>query len=109
MHPSILSQAESPCGWIGQLEVCQFLSTGPHVVYPVGLNGGDQSVTMDLPGPLHDGSSITTDKHPYMRIDIPSPTPEEQDSADLPLDRGHTTQTIAMPKTGCELGNPGSP
>ena len=31
MHLSVLSQgnAESPCGWISQLEVCQLLSTGP--------------------------------------------------------------------------------
>ena len=97
-HLGILSQAESPCGQIGQLEVCQLLSARLHIVYPVGLNGGNQSVTMDLPGPLHGGSSITTNEHPYMRINIPSPTPEEQDSADLPLDGGHTTQTIAMPK-----------
>ena len=34
-----------------------------------------------------------------MKIDIPSPTPEEQDGANPPLGRGHTTQTIAMPKT----------
>ena len=34
-----------------------------------------------------------------MRIDIPPPTPEEQDGAELPLDGGHSTQTIAMPKT----------
>ena len=53
---------------------------------------------MDLPGLLHGGSNITTDEEPYMRIDIPSPTPEEQDCTDLPLDRGHATQTIAMPK-----------
>ena len=97
-HLGILSQAESPCGQIGQLEVCQLLSARLCIIYPVGLNGGDQSVTMDLPGPLHGGSSITTDEHPYMRIDIPSPTPEEQDSADPPLDGGHATQTIAMPK-----------
>ena len=97
-HLGILSQAESPCGQIGQLEVCQLLSARLQVIYLVGLNGGNQSVTMDLPGPLHGGSSVTTDEHPYMRIDIPSPTPEEQDSADLPLDGGHTTQTIAMPK-----------
>ena len=64
----------------------------------MGLKGGDQSVTMDLPGPLHGGSSVTTNEHPYMRIDIPSPIPGEQDSADPPLDRGHATQTIAMPK-----------
>ena len=34
-----------------------------------------------------------------MKIDIPSPTPEEQDGANPPLGGGHATQTIAMPKT----------
>ena len=34
-----------------------------------------------------------------MKIDIPSPTPEEQDGANLPLGGGHTTQAITMPKT----------
>ena len=65
----------------------------------MGLNGGDQSVTIDLPGPLHSGSSVTTDEHPYMKIDIPSPTPEEQDGVNPPLGGGHATQAIAMPKT----------
>ena len=65
----------------------------------MGLNGGNQSVTIDLPGPLHSGSSVTTDEHPYIKIDIPSPTPEEQDGANLPLGRGHSTQAVAMPKT----------
>ena len=65
----------------------------------MGLNGGDQSVTIDLPGLLHSGSSVTTDEHPYIKIDIPSPTPEEQDGANLPLGGGHATQAIAMPKT----------
>ena len=65
----------------------------------MGLNGGNQSVTINLPGPLHSGSSVTPDEHPYIKIDIPSPTPEEQDGANPPLGKGHTTQTIAMPKT----------
>ena len=100
-HLGVLPQAkaESPCGWISQLEVCQLLSAGLQVVYPVGLNGGDQSVTIDLPGPLHSGSSVTTDEHPYMKIDIPSPTPVEQDGVNPSLGRGHTTQAITMPKT----------
>ena len=65
----------------------------------MGLNGGNQSVTINLPGSLHSGSSVTTDEHPYIKIDIPSPTPEEQDGVNLPLGGGHTTQAIAMPKT----------
>ena len=64
----------------------------------MGLNGGDHLVTLDLPVLLHGGSSITTDKHPYMRIDIPSPNPKEQDGAELPLGGGHSTETIATPK-----------
>ena len=65
----------------------------------MGLNGGDQSVTIDLPGPLHSGSSVTTNEHPYIKIDIPSPTPEEQDGANLPLGGVHATLAVAMPKT----------
>ena len=63
------------------------------------LNGDDQSFTVNLPGPLYGGSSVTTDEHPYMKIDIPSPTAEEQDGANLPLGGGHATQAIDMPKT----------
>ena len=98
-HLGILPQgkAESPCGWISQLKVCQLLSAGLQVVYPVGLNGGSQSVTIDLPGPLHSGFSVTTDEHPYIKIDIPSPTPEEQDCANPPLGGVHTTLAVAMP------------
>ena len=100
-HLSVLPQgkAESPCGQISQLEVCQLLSAGLQVIYLVGLNRGDQSVTINLPGLLYGGSSVTTDEHPYMKIDIPSPTLEEQDGANLPLGRGHATQAIDMPKT----------
>ena len=100
-HLGILPQgkAESPCGQISQLEVCQLLSARPQVIYPMGLNGGNQSVTIDLPGPLHSGSDVTTDEHPYMKIDIPSPTPEGEDGANLPLGGGHATQAIAIPRT----------
>ena len=63
------------------------------------MNGGDQSVTIDLPGLLHSGSSVTTDEHPYIKIDIPSPTPEEQDGANPPLGGVHATLAVDMPKT----------
>ena len=100
-HLSVLPQGkvESPCGQISQLKVCQLLCAGLQVIYPLGLNGGDQSVTIDLPGLLHSGSSVTTDEHPYIKIDIPSPTPEEQDGANLPLGGVHTTLAVATPKT----------
>ena len=65
----------------------------------MGLNGDNQSVTIDLPALLHSGSSVTSVEHPYIKIDIPSPTPEEQDCANLPLGGVHTTLAVAMPKT----------
>ena len=100
-HLSVLPQgkAESPCGQISQLEVCQLLSARLQVIYPKGLNGGNQSVTIDLPGPLHSGSSVTTNEHPYIKIDIPSLTPEGQDGVNPPLGRVHATQAVVMSKT----------
>ena len=87
---------ESPYGQISQLKVCQLLSTRPWVVYLVGLNGLDQPVTIDLPELLHNGSSVTTDKHPHLRIDIPIPSPE---CTSLPLGRAHAIPTATTPKT----------
>ena len=86
-HICVLPQGkvESPSGQINQLKVCQLLSTGPLVVFPIGLNGGDQSVTVDLPESLHTGSSVTTDGHPYIEVNIPMPIPEEQDCVNPPL------------------------
>ena len=90
---------ESPHGWISQLEVCQLLSARPQVIYPIGLNGCDQSVTIDLPEPLHSGSSITNDEHPHLQIDIPLPTPEEPEHTTQPLGRAPATPIDNIPKT----------
>ena len=90
---------ESPHGQISQLEVYQLLSAGPWVIYPVGLNGCNQSVTIDLPEPLHSGSSITTDEHPHLQIDIPLPTPEEPEHTTLLLGRPPGTPIDNIPKT----------
>ena len=100
-HLGIWSQGnmESPCGQISQLEVHQLLSAGLQVIYLVGLNGDDQPVTIDLPGPLHSSSSVTNDDPPYLKIDIPSPIPVEQNHADLPLGRVHTTPAVTTMMT----------
>ena len=101
-HLGILPQGkaeESPYGQISQLEVCQLLSAGPQVIYPVGLNGGNQLVTITLPEPLHSGSSITTNKHPHIRIDIPLLFPKESEHTTLPLGRGHTMPLATTPQT----------
>ena len=39
------------------------------------------------------------DEHPYIKIDIPSPMPEEQDCVNLPLGGVHATLAVATPKT----------
>ena len=100
-HVCILPQgeAESPSGQISQLKICQLLSAGPLVVFPTELNGGNQSVTIDLPESLHTGSSVTTDEYPYIKVNIPTLVPEEQDSASLPLGGKHDTPTTTQPKT----------
>ena len=95
-HICVLPQgkAESPSGQINQLKICWLLSTGPLVVFPIGLNGGDQSVTVNLPESLHTGSSVTTDEHPYIEVNIPMPIPEEQDHVNPPLGKKGDIPTI---------------
>ena len=101
-HLGILPQGkveESPYGQISQLKVHQLLSAGPQVVYPVGLNGSDQPVTITLPEPLHSSSSITTDEPPHMRINIPLLPSEEPECITLPLGGVHSIPAATSPKT----------
>ena len=76
-HICILPQekAESPSGQISQLKICWLLSAKPSVVFPVELNGGNQSVTINLPESLHTGSSVTTVEYPYIEVNIPTSIP----------------------------------
>ena len=100
-HLGILPQGkaeESPFGQISQLKVCQLLSAGPQVVYPVGLNGNDKPVMITLPELLHSSTSITANEHPYMRIDIPLPPPEEPEHTTLPLGKVHIIPAANSPK-----------
>ena len=99
-HICILPQekAESPSGQISQLKIHQLLSTRPSVVFPIELNGGNQSVTINLPESLHTSSSVTTDEYPYIKVNIPTSIPEEQDHASPLLGRKHDTPTITQPK-----------
>ena len=92
-------KAESPSGQISQLKIHWLLSARPSVVFPIDLNRGDQSVTINLPESLHTGSSVTTNEYPYIKVNIPTPIPEEQDCASLPLGGKQYTPTITWPKT----------
>ena len=100
-HLGVLPQGKvegSPYGQISQHEVHQLLSTRPWVIYPVGLNGNDELVMTTLPELLHSGTSITTNEHPYMRIDIPSPPPEEPEHTTLLVGEAHTIPAANSPK-----------
>ena len=103
-HVCVLPQGEveSPSGWISQLKVCQLLSTGPSVVFPRELNGGNQSVTIDLPESLNMGSSDITDEYPYIEVNIPTLVPEQQGNASSPLSKKHDTATTNQPKAPCK-------
>ena len=100
-HLCVLPQgeAESPSGWISQLKICQLLSARLSVVFPMELNQGNQSVTIDLHESLHMGSSVITDKYPYIEVNIPTLVPEEQGNTNSPLGEKCDTATADQPKT----------
>ena len=50
-----------------------------------------------LPEPLHSGASITTNEHPYMRIDIPPYPLEEPECTTLPVGEAHTIPAANSP------------
>ena len=62
------------------------------------LNGGNQSVTIDLPKSLHTGSSVTTDEYPYIEVNIPTLIPEEQSHVNLPLGEKQDSATADQSK-----------
>ena len=100
-HICVLPQgkAKSLSGQISQLKIHCLGSARPLVVFPIGLNGGNQSVTIDLPKALHTGSSVTTDEHPYIEVNIPMSILEEEDHASLSLGEKGDIPTINRPKT----------
>ena len=100
-HLGVLPQekTESPSGQVSQLKIHQLLSARPLVVFPMELNGGDQAVTVKLSVPLHTGSSVTTDKHSYIEVNIPLPTMEEKDCNTPPQIGQPDVLTVTIPKT----------
>ena len=100
-HLGVLAQEkmEGPSGWISQLKIHQLLSARSLVVVPVELNGGEQAVTVDLLEPLCTGSSITSDDHPFIEVNIPSPTMEDQGCMTPTQGGQHDTLPATIPKT----------
>ena len=101
-HLGVLPQGkaqETFCGQISQLEVCQLLATSPKVVYPIGLNGHNESIITTLPEPLDSGISLIMSKHMHLGIDIPSPPVEEPDQKMPPLKDIPTILVTSPPKS----------
>ena len=59
------------CGRVSQLEVCQLLSLGSQVVYPVGLNGCQVPVIASPPESLAKGVNLLRGKPIYLKVNIP--------------------------------------
>ena len=100
-HLGVLSQEkmESLSGWISQLKIYQLLSAGSLVVVPMELNGVNKQSLLICQEPLCTGSSVTTDKHPYIEVNIPSPTTEDQGCMTPSQGRQHDTLPTTIPKT----------
>ena len=100
-HLGVLAQekTEGPSGQISQIKIHQLLSAGSLAVVPVELNGGEQAVTVNLPEPLCTDSSITSNDHPFIEVNIPSPTMEDQGCMTPMQGRQQDTLPATIPKT----------
>ena len=100
-HLSVLTpeKMESLSGWVSQLEIHQLLSTGSLVMVPMELSGGEQAVTVNLPEPLCTSSSVTSNEHPFVEVNIPSPTTEDQGCTTPFPGKQHETLPTTIPKT----------
>ena len=100
-HLGVLAQEkmEGPSGWISQLRIHQLLSARSLVVVPMELNGGKQAVTVNLPEPLCTGSSIISDDHPFVEVNIPSLITENQGCMTPTQGRQQDTFPATIPKT----------
>ena len=100
-HLGVLAQEkmEGPSGQISQLKIHQLLSARSLVVVPMELNGGEQAVTVNLPEPLCTGSSITSDDHPFVEVNIPSLTMEDQGCMTPTQGGQQDTFPTTIPKT----------
>ena len=70
---------------VSQLEVCQLLSLGLQVIYPVGLNGCEIPLITSLPKSLANGTNLPGGKPIYLKVDIPQSIAEGPEQKVLPL------------------------
>ena len=72
-HLSILPEggtSSATCGRVSQLEVCQLLSLGSQVIYPVGLNRCEVPMIASLPKSLAKGANMLGGEPIYLKVDI---------------------------------------
>ena len=87
-HLGILPQGGTnmtACRRISQMEVCQFLTSGLQVTYPVGFNGQEGPIITSLPRSLVNGISLTGGGSIYLEVNILQPMAEEPDWKASPL------------------------
>ena len=77
------------CGWISQIDICQLLSLGSQVVYPVGLNGCEIPVITSSPELLAKGLTMLGSKPIYLLVDILQSAMKGQESK-APSPGGHS-------------------
>ena len=73
------STSNVPYRKIGQLEVCQLLSSGSWVVYLEGLNGCQVPVTTTLPESLSNSVTLLEGKSTFLQVDLSQSTTKEQE------------------------------
>ena len=96
-HLDILTEGDTnstTCNWIYQLEVYQLLSSGPQVIYPVGLNGHETPMVVLPPESLAKGTTLIGSEPTYLKVSILQPTPEGQEPK-APPHSGHFSPTQA--------------
>ena len=86
-HQGIMTEGgtnSATCGQVSQLEVHQLLSSGPQVVYLMGLNGCEAPVIALLPKSLARDTTLLGGKPTYQKVSIPQPTPVGHEPKVLP-------------------------
>ena len=91
------STSSSTCRRISQLEVCQLLSLGSQIVYPVGLNGCEVPVIALLPELLAKGTNLLRGETIYLQVDILQSTVKGPELKAPPLDGQLTPILTASP------------
>ena len=91
-HLSILIEGGTSCAscrWTSQLDICQLLSSGSQIIYPVGLNGCEIPVIMSLPKSLAKGMKMLGGEPIYLSVDFLQSATKGQESK-APSPGGHS-------------------